>query len=153
MEFLEDVSKHYEIVAFSSAEKRLIDWIVSKIDPSQEYFSATFSGDDVSMYQHNESCCGSRGDEGSVLMLVKNITGFFSGPHPRRRQRVVCVDDQVGCFVYNLRNLVPIRKYDGDAEDDELLELRTFLVSTVKARDARDEISKRCDLLADLGLE
>lgn len=148
MEFLATISEKYEIVVFSSGDKRYVEWIISKIDPNKEYVSTVYSCEELSTYQTpNEP--GS--DSQPMKITVKNIIGFFKGPHPRHPERLVCVDDQFMYHAYNLGNLVPIRAFEGDADDGHLMEICSFLMSLIEARDVRDEIRKRCNLPADVG--
>lgn len=155
MEFLTDVSKHYDIVVFSAGGKLYVEWIVSVVDPEKLHVSVALSREEMSKYmQLRENPCGLLlGFEEAELMLVKNINGFFSGPHQRPQERVVCVDDRIYYFIYNLGNVVPIRAFYGDANDYELTQLRAFLLSHLEASDIREEIKKRYDLSAHVQLD
>lgn len=151
MEFLDTVSKHFEIVVFSAGDKRYVEWNISMIDPQKKYISTVFTCEDMSKYMLSRKRRRGVPEDEITLMLAKNIKGFFRGRHPRHRKRLVCVDDQIPYFVLNLGNVLPIREFRGDANDSQLMELCKFLISLVEAKDVREEIRKRCDLLAHVG--
>lgn len=61
------------------------------------------------------------------------------------------MDSELTFFVNDLKNLVPICPFTGDANDNELQGLGNFLLSLSRAADVREEITKRCDLRAQVG--
>lgn len=82
---------------------------------------------------------------------IKDISGFFKGSYPRDPEKVVVVDDNIVYYVNHLRNVVPVRAFQGDPNDDELKTLAAFLKLLAGVEDVREDIKKRCDLLAHVG--
>lgn len=129
------------------------------VDPEEKYISRVFTREDVSKYEYRKKrkrprsagYAHQRWLEESIL--VKDIRGFFIGPASKRRrpERVVVVDDNILFFLNHLCNVVPIRRFQGDAADDELTELTDFLMSLTRVEDVREEERKRFDLLAYVG--
>lgn len=149
--FLAAVSKHYEILVFSEGLEDYVKKVLyGFVDPHKEYISRVFSKDDLSTYDTRKRI-RNVGIQFEELVSLKDISGFFIGPHARRHEQVVCVDDKVSNFVNNLDNLVPVPPFKGDADDKELCELCWFLIALTKVTDVRKEIKKRCDLHALLG--
>lgn len=67
-------------------------------------------------------------------------------------QWVVSVDDRISLYVYNLHNAVPIKRFLGEADDDALSDLSTFLLSKAESsRDLREEIKNHCNLPGYIG--
>lgn len=162
--FLANVSKHYEIVVFSSMPKQCVEKIIKRLDPEKKYISHVFSNENVSqarcfksrryVFESHDKYAKNVEDLHDLFwaydgdFILKDIEGLFIGDHPRRAGKVVCVDDDISFYLGNLRNLVPIRPYVGDARDTELSELGRFLQSLAEAEDVREKIMDRCNLHA-----
>lgn len=145
-EFLDEVSKLYEIVIFSSGMKNYVEGMVKLIDPDDKCVSYVFSHTESFRYKFTKTVDAVVYDDGELL--VKNIEDFFEGHHPRSEKRLVCVDDMLTNFLPNLSNMVPISPYLGDPDDRELLEVADFLKALVGVEDVREEIKKRYNFLA-----
>lgn len=155
LKFLETVSKHYEIVIFSAGLKHYVTNVIHKlVDPDNKYITEVFARDKLSLYNTKKKRNRTNGQDlwgMEGVARVKNISGFFAGKHPRRPETVVCVDDKVECFVKHLRNVVSVPPFLGEKHDRDLQELSTFLLELTSTTDVREEIAKRCDLLAHVG--
>lgn len=153
MEFLATISQRYEIVIFSHGERPYVETTINRIvDPDKKYISHIFARDNISWYDtRKKRNLGIWAMDG--VAIVKDISGIFKGDHPRRPERVVCMDDDVSYFVKNLEHVVSVRSFHGDAGDKELEELGAFLMSITDAYDVRDEIRKRCNLPAHVGMK
>ena len=55
----------------------------------------------------------------------------------------VAVDNSIISFLGQINNLIPIKSFRGDSEDNELLKVLKFLISTRCCNDHRAEISNK----------
>ena len=122
-DFLETMSKHYEIAIFTASEKAYADAIINKLDPERKLISKRL---------YNSDCDQING------IFVKDLTKLG-----RNLKDVVLVDNTVLCFAFQLNNGVPVLSYygSGKSNDTELIDLREFLISIKDCADVRVPIA------------
>lgn len=133
--FLKKIKLYYHIIVFTSSSRKYAEPILNFIDPNNTIFN-------LRLYQ---SDC-SRINTGNEVIFLKDLRLFegienFIG-------KVVCVDDDLMSFAYNMENGVPIvpfsqncNCYSGD--DEELWYLGKFLEELSEDEDVRKEIGHR----------
>lgn len=122
-EFLEAVSKYYDIAIFTASEKAYADSIINKLDPERKLISKRY---------YNTDCDQLNG------IFVKDLSKLG-----RSLKDVIIVDNTVLCFAYQLNNGVPILSYYGDGQpcDSELIDLKDFLLYLKDFSDVRQPIT------------
>ena len=113
-EFLEAMSRHYEIVIFTAAMKVYADPILDSIDPSGLFFSQRFYRDDT----HQT-------DNGSFLKDLTKL-GFDL-------EKTIIVDNIPENFENQKSNGIYIKSYFDDPKDRVLLDLIPILETVVES--------------------
>ena len=108
-DFLEYVSKKWEIVIFTSSSSIYANAILQRIDPDNKYFSFRLFKD---------SCYRDCNDH-----LIKDLSIIGN----RTLKETVMVDNSIDSVIYQLDNCIPIVPYYGDSKDQELVQLAKFL--------------------------
>lgn len=134
-DFLNKVKNFYHIVVFTSSSKNYAEPILSFIDEKGIYFS-------LRLYQN---CC-SKINSGNETIFLKDLRIFENIDN--FRSKVVCVDDDLMSFAFNLENAVPIISFSSNqcccvSDDDELWFLARFLIELGAVDDVRKEIANR----------
>lgn len=122
-DFLEAMSRHYEIAIFTASEKAYADAIINKLDPERRLISKRL---------YNSDCDQVNG------IFVKDLSKLG-----RNLKDVILVDNTVLCFAFQLNNGVPILSYfgSGKGSDTELIDLKEFLISVKDCADVRVPIA------------
>ena len=105
--FLEEVSKFYEIIIFTSSPKKYADKILDKIDVNGNIFSHRLYKNHV-LYENGKS--------------VKNLNLIG-----RDLTKTIFIDNLRSNAKYNLDNLCPITTWKSDIFDNRLIKLRDKL--------------------------
>jgi len=124
-EFLEEMSKDFELILFTASDKRYAEKVLDYIEKDKKYFEYRLYKDQCSQVDSNKT--------------IKNLDIFLYG---RSLQDIVMVDNIPFCYARHMSNGIPIKSYYGEKEDTELLSLLSYLKSIHKTEDMRDVISK-----------
>jgi len=136
-EFLKKMSKEFEIIIFSSAERRYVEVITKVLDPKGQHISHIF---------HREHCI--KTPQGLFVKDLRIIKG-------RELRDMVIVDNLVHSFSHQIDNGIPIISWYGDRSDQELKYLMEYLKEARRCPDMRAYNRKRLQLadLAAVSLE
>ncbi|XP_067415749.1 CTD small phosphatase-like protein 3 [Emydura macquarii macquarii] len=130
-EFLETVSKAYEIFVFTTAKQDYAEKILDVLDPQKKLIRHR-------LYQ--QDCLCVRG------YYVKDFSIL-----ERDLARTVALHDSLQGFPYQISNWLPIPSWLGDRQDEELLRVVPLLGKLSQGGDVRTEIRRKyrlCRLLA-----
>ncbi|XP_074834044.1 CTD small phosphatase-like protein 2-A [Carettochelys insculpta] len=130
-EFLETISKTYEIFVFTTAKQDYAEKILDVLDPQKKLIRHC-------LYQ--QDCVCVQGYYVKDLAILE-----------RDLARTVALDDSLQGFPYQTSNCVPIPSWVGDHRDEELLRVIPLLGKLNQADDVRTEIRRKyrlCRLLA-----
>ncbi|EFJ23145.1 hypothetical protein SELMODRAFT_103542 [Selaginella moellendorffii] len=122
-DFLRQVARVYEIVVFTSCDRRIADPILDELDPEGRLFAHRL---------YTEHCSWS-----SEVGHVKDLSMLGRG-----MERVVIVDDSESKCVWNLDNWVRVSSFWDNPDDRELLDLVPFLLGLAKVEDVRPVVRK-----------
>ena len=120
--FLEEISKLYEIIIFTSSPKSYADPILNKIDIENKFFSYRLYKDHV-IFEKGKS--------------VKNLNLIG-----RDLNKIIFVDNMRCNAKYNLKNLYLISTWIYDLNDQELIKLKTKLKYIANNSKFKDDITK-----------
>ena len=120
--FLEEISKLYEIIIFTSSPKSYADPILDKIDIDSKFFSHRLYKDHV-IFEKGKS--------------VKNLNLIG-----RDLNKIIFVDNMKCNAKYNLKNLYLISTWIYDLNDQELIKLKTKLKYIANNSKFKDDITK-----------
>jgi CTD small phosphatase-like protein 2 len=118
-EFLEKVSKEYEIILFTASTEHYATTIIDYIDPNREYFKTILS---------RRNCMETK--NGFFIKDLRILKG-------RDLAKVVIIDNLAHCFGFQIDNGIPILDFISDENDVELLYLADYLLRLAKAPDVR----------------
>ena len=124
--FLEEISKLYEIVIFTSSPKSYADSILNKIDIENKYFSYRLYKEHV-LFENGKS----------VKKL--NMIG-------RDLNKIIFVDNMKCNAKYNLKNLYLISTWIQDINDQELFKLKNKLKYIATNSKFKDDIRKGLEI-------
>ena len=120
--FLEEISKLYEIIIFTSSPKSYADPILDKIDIENKFFSHRLYKDHV-IFEKGKS--------------VKNLNLIG-----RDLNKIIFVDNMKCNAKYNLKNLYLISTWIYDLNDQELIKLKAKLKYIANNSKFKDDITK-----------
>lgn len=128
-EFLEKMSKIYEIIFFTSSVPKYANNVVNLIDPKKLAAGRLY----------RDACLQKDG------IYIKNY-----GKIGRKPESLVILDNLPTSYCYNITNAIPIKSwFPNNTEDTELLELVPILESLSKVKDVRSVITKIIEKMAD----
>jgi CTD small phosphatase-like protein 2 len=153
-EFLEQVSKKYEVVVFTASQKVYADELLNRIDPGAlfsvlcvdvlsftlltiySFIHCTYCLFIDQKYIHHrlfrESCLAVEGN----FLKDLNVLG-------RDLSKTVLVDNSPHAFGYQVDNGIPIESWFDDPTDKELLKLSTFLTTLENQEDVRSLVRRQ----------
>jgi len=129
--FLEEASKHYELVCFTAGIQEYAEVLMDAIDPQRKYFKHR-------LFRHH---CVQVGGAFVKDLRVLN----------RKLERVVLVDNNAFSFLMQLPNGIPVSSFMDDANDTALMVLQEFLHTIKDLADVRDHLRTVFSLESILG--
>lgn len=121
-EFLEIMSKHYEIVIFTASHACYANIILNLLDPKNKF---------ITYRMFRDSCIET--EEG---IFIKDLRVFAN----RSLNELLLVDNAFYSFGFQVDNGVPIVPFFRDKSDVELQELHDFLLTIKNEPDVKDAI-------------
>nr|XP_033812349.1 CTD small phosphatase-like protein 2 isoform X2 [Geotrypetes seraphini] len=122
-EFLETISKMYEIFVFTTAKQEYGENIMDFLDPQKKLIRHRLFQEDCICIQGH---------------YVKDLSVLN-----RELATTVAVDPAPHTFPYHISNRIPIQSWLGNKEDTELLKLIPLLERLAQIDDVRREISRK----------
>ena len=122
IEFLEEISKYYEIIIFTSSPKEYADDILDKIDKNGEFISHRLYKSHV-IFEKGKS--------------IKNLNLIG-----RDLNKIIFVDNMRCNAKYNLKNLYLIPSWTDDIYDDEIYKLKNKLKYIYESGKYNNDITK-----------
>eukprot|EP01023_Acetabularia_acetabulum_P000687 TRINITY_DN1027_c1_g1_i1.p1 TRINITY_DN1027_c1_g1~~TRINITY_DN1027_c1_g1_i1.p1 ORF type:complete len:348 (-),score=42.53 TRINITY_DN1027_c1_g1_i1:525-1568(-) len=119
-QFLEAVSKHFEVVVFTASMEAYADKVLDVIDAGRQLISHRLFRDSCLCIQGN---------------YLKNLEVLGREPHS-----TVIVDNSVQAFGYQLENAIPIIDFTDDLSDCELIRIWNLLQRAHQCTDVREFI-------------
>jgi len=129
-EFLEEMSKEYEIIIYTASDPLYADRIINRIEYPGKYFAYRI---------YRKQCV-------RVKQRIHKPLEFLCVN--RNIKDIMIVDNCVHSFAFNIANGIPIKSFFGEEECTELLRLGKYLKELVKEKDIRERIMK--DLLSNV---
>ena len=124
-EFLELVSKLYEVYIFTASETEYAMEIVTHIDPFRTFIQGFLTRDSLSYIYYGDRIFG-----------LKELASFVN----RSKDNIIIVDDSIHAWALDLDNLIPIKGFYGDADDNYLPLVGELLKELVDVMDIRDRL-------------
>ena len=118
-EFLNNVSKRFNLILFTASEKSYAEKILRFIDKKNNFFMLKFFRKDCVILPGN--------------LILKNLEFLQNF----KEKNLAIIDNSVNHFFKNLNNCIPIVPFFGDVKDMELIYLDNFLKEICKAKDFR----------------
>eukprot|EP00831_Metopus_contortus_P004890 TRINITY_DN11826_c0_g1_i1.p1 TRINITY_DN11826_c0_g1~~TRINITY_DN11826_c0_g1_i1.p1 ORF type:complete len:371 (-),score=41.44 TRINITY_DN11826_c0_g1_i1:23-1135(-) len=120
-EFLEKMSRSYNIVVFTAGTRDYAECVISFLDPQRRFIQKILSRDQCTTRPH---------------ALIKDLRIFRN----YSLENLIIVDNKISSFSYHLSNGLWIRSFYGETDDKELGKLEPRLLSLAKEADVRPAI-------------
>ncbi|KAJ3599925.1 hypothetical protein NHX12_033879 [Muraenolepis orangiensis] len=124
-EFLQAMTKVYEMFVYTSAKKGYAEKLLDILDPRRKLFRHR-------LYQDNCTCV--------LGHYIKDLTML-----ERDLSKTVILDNAPHTYPYHLINTVPIKSWTGEQDDRELQRLIQYMEKLSSAEDFRDVLKRRKD--------
>lgn len=124
-EFLQSVSKNYELFVYTCAKREYAEKILDILDPQRKLFRQR-------LYQ--EDCCCVLGH------YIKDLSVLG-----RDLAKTVVLDNAPHTYPHHLMNTIPISSWSGEPDDRELQRLIPYMDKLCTAEDFREVLKKRKD--------
>lgn len=136
-QFLKAMSKEFEVIIFTAADRKYAEVCLSIIDPNQEY---------ISLLIHRDYCLRTRKG-----LFIKDLRIFKN----RDLKDMVIVDNFTPSFSFQVDNGIPIITWDGDSKDQELKHLMKYLLEAKEYDDMRvyNKEKLKLESLAELPIQ
>ena len=123
-QFLKEISKFYEIIIFTSYDKNYADQILNSIDKKNRYFEKRLYKEHT-IFMNN--------------IYIKDLSQLR-----RDLSKVIIIDNKPQNFELQKENGIYIRSFNGNKNDNVLLDLITILkkIASNNENDVRNEIKK-----------
>lgn len=115
------LKKNFELILFTAGVRNYAQKIVAVIEEEERYFDHIISRDYCSLSP------GSRFHVKDLMQLLEN----------RSIKDIVIVDNKATSFAIHFTNGIPIKDYEGDKTDRELVALTAYLQSFQGEPDVR----------------
>ncbi|GMJ14746.1 hypothetical protein like AT5G45700 [Hibiscus trionum] len=133
-EFLEAISKKYEVVVFTAGLEPYASLLLDNLDPKGL----------ISHRLYRDSC-----KQSGPGKYVKDLSSIG-----RDLEKIVIVDDNPKSYSLQPANGIPIKRFEGDREDRELEKLRVFFERCCDGfDDMRDAVKLSCTYIDTAGTE
>ncbi|KAM3619840.1 uncharacterized protein V6R79_014424 [Siganus canaliculatus] len=124
-EFLQSMSKIYELFVYTCAKKDYADKILNILDPQRKLFRHR-------LYQDDCACV--------LGHYIKDLSVLG-----RDLAKTVVLDNAPHTYPYHLMNTIPIKSWSGESQDRELQKLIPSMEKLSAAEDFREVLKKRKD--------
>ncbi|CAK61687.1 unnamed protein product (macronuclear) [Paramecium tetraurelia] len=119
-QFLQNMSKHFEIMIYTASNEDYANQIIDYLDPTKQL---------VKYRLYRNDCINlSKGCH------VKDLRSLN-----RNLEDIILIDNSAYSFAYQLSNGIPIIPYLDNKKDNELIELESYLMDLLKVDDIRIE--------------
>lgn len=124
-EFLQSVSKNYELFVYTCAKREYAEKILDVLDPQRKLFRQR-------LYQEDCSCV--------LGHYIKDLNVLG-----RDLAKTVVLDNAPHTYPHHLMNTIPISSWSGEPDDRELQRLIPYMDKLCTAEDFREVLKKRKD--------
>ncbi|XP_047444331.1 CTD small phosphatase-like protein 2 [Mugil cephalus] len=124
-EFLQAMSKNYELFVYTCAKKEYAEKILDILDPQKKLFRHR-------LYQDDCACV--------LGHYIKDLSLLG-----RDLSKTVVLDNAPHTYPYHLMNTIPIKSWSGELEDRELQKLIPYMEKLSTAEDFQEVLKKRKD--------
>lgn len=125
-DFLEQVSKLFEVVVFTASQKVYADTLLNLIDPGKSRYTQLIDYPDDSRTSQEKKLIHHRLFRESCVLVEGNYLKDLSVVN-RSLSSTILVDNSPHAFGYQVDNGIPIESWFEDPEDRELRKLLSFL--------------------------
>ena len=120
--FLDQISRHFEIILFNNGSKPYTDEIVKQIramqpDQDMNYFTHQLSKEDCSINENGHE--------------IKNLDFFVGQGSNREIKNCIIIDNSLYCFQKHITNGLLIPKYENSSKDDWLELVKDYLMEKI----------------------
>lgn len=119
MEFLQTISKYYEIFVFTAASEAYANYVVDILDPETKFIRGILFRDHCIKTK--------RGIFIKDLSIIKN----------REMKNMVIIDNNAHAFALQLENGIPILEWKNEGNDRELKYMIHYLLELAESDDVR----------------